>query len=170
MYFKHSNSLKCLPSRLLSPCSWCTHYCWKRCSNTAERRVGVDRKKGKQKTERRRDGKKKSILLVSVFPSRCLWLFSLPYILIKHWNITVCLLCMARLHLNVIISKEVNLWKKLLCVCVRVGHQQRPWWKRGGRRMFLQHGSRWNADLQTSPGSPGFLKASVTAPFSDSRF
>lgn len=45
------------PSRLLSPCSWCTHYCWKWCSNTTKRRVGVDRKKGEK--QRRREGKKK---------------------------------------------------------------------------------------------------------------
>lgn len=61
VYFKHSNSLKYLPAPLLSPCSWCTHYRWKWCSNTEEREVDgwvEEKKTDREREDRERKGEK----------------------------------------------------------------------------------------------------------------
>lgn len=131
VYFKHSNSLKYLPAPLLSPCSWCTHYCWKWCSNTERRGVGgwesqSDRQMGRQ-TERKREKERERekarswwYLFSSAAASGS---FSLSSLLINRWNITVrflaaycCLLC----AVDEIASECIMIQKWFVCVKINV--------------------------------------------------
>lgn len=99
VYFKHSNSLKYLPSSLLFPCSWCTHYCWKWCSNTERRVVGGWKSQSKRgrwedrQKERKRDSERRrrrenhgGIRIPQSLP---LALFPPSSLLMNRWNITV---------------------------------------------------------------------------------
>lgn len=134
------------------PCSWCTHYCWKWCSNTRERRVCADRKKGQKNREGEMVLKKKKHLVGICFP----WPLPLalfPLLYSYKYEILQSVFYARSDCIWMLWS-----WRRWVCgkniVCVYVCGESAE-----AGELFLQHGSRWNADLQTSPGSPGFLEA-----------
>lgn len=86
------------PPPLLSQCSWCTHYCWKWCSNTERRGWGwvgeleqeTDSERGRNREKERGKANLWWYLFSPVAASGSFFfLLTLSSLLINLWNITV---------------------------------------------------------------------------------